>query len=400
MDSSDDTTTARRDRAQEEPGEFQPLREAATVLRGLLDVLFPNPESLDIITVDDIVRRYPLTGLGAPALSAIDQTQRIIRARGDYGLAGQSEFHVGLIYLYFGDRRAAAAQFAAARQPWTLNNDTPAIALAHYAQGVALYHAFHNEAAMMQYSRAERHLNRAQAAVHNERVALLSAEMRPLLAVAQEALRQTMWPDEVPQQVLAAERYLSLSLDPAGIVPAVAEANGEPESLPPAFEREPAPAARAAVARPISNLPEQISGIAPGPVPGHLTTGQSLAWFLVTGKQSEFLPQVRVGAWVLVNTSAAGRGQDGPDYVLVESHPGGDSSIQLRSLADPDTVSYCHLAFRPAAAEALPEAPSQLLLDSLEQPADVEDEAILGIIEGFWLGIDAQGARNVPRQQE
>ena len=121
-----------------------------------MGLLFPNPPSLDCITIDDVQRRYRLTGLGAPALAAIEQSQRLVRARGDYSQTGLCEFHIGLIYFHWDDPRAAANQFALARQPWTLADDHSAACLTHFAQGLALYHAFHNEPAMLQFGRAER----------------------------------------------------------------------------------------------------------------------------------------------------------------------------------------------------------------------------------------------------
>lgn len=46
---------------------------AATVelLTRLQQLLYPQPRSLDIVTVEDIRRRYPLSGLGLPAMRAI-----------------------------------------------------------------------------------------------------------------------------------------------------------------------------------------------------------------------------------------------------------------------------------------------------------------------------------------
>ena len=41
--------------------------DTVRLLEGLLRLLFPEPHPLDVITIDDVVRRYPLTGLGAPA---------------------------------------------------------------------------------------------------------------------------------------------------------------------------------------------------------------------------------------------------------------------------------------------------------------------------------------------
>ncbi len=85
------------ERPASSPGDFRssasqtdarPRVEAILSLERLLDILFPGPPSLDCVTIDDIERRYPLTGLGAPALRAIEQSQRIVRARGEFSQAG------------------------------------------------------------------------------------------------------------------------------------------------------------------------------------------------------------------------------------------------------------------------------------------------------------------------
>ena len=112
-----------------DPNQLRPVREAVSVLGRLLKVLFPEQPSLDVITVENVIERYPLTGLGAPALAAIEQSQRIVRGRNDYNQLGLGEFHVGLIYLYWDDCRAAANQFSPEQRTlterWLERNVTP-----------------------------------------------------------------------------------------------------------------------------------------------------------------------------------------------------------------------------------------------------------------------------------
>jgi hypothetical protein len=170
---------------------------AVSDLELLLGLLFPDPPSLDCVTVDDILRRYRFTGLGAPALTAIEQSQRIVRASGDYHQLGVCEFHIGLIYFTWADHRAAANQFLLARQSWTLAGDASAKCLAHFAQGLALAEAQHHEPAMLQYGRAERLLNQQpRSGPAATRHGGLDERMRPLLLVAQEGLRVKLWPND------------------------------------------------------------------------------------------------------------------------------------------------------------------------------------------------------------
>ncbi len=149
-------------------------------LRGLLDLLFPDAQNPDILTVDDVIRRYPLTGLGAPAAAAMEQSRRILRARRDYLQIGLGDFHAGLIFLYWGDSRAAAQQFATARAQWSLASDIPVGCLAYFAQGLALQHGYHFEAAMTQFGWAERCLGRNQVGAQAAQLGILGDKMWPL----------------------------------------------------------------------------------------------------------------------------------------------------------------------------------------------------------------------------
>lgn len=367
--------------------QHRPVREAVAVLNRLLALLFPEPNSLDIITVDDILRRYPLTGLGAPALAAIEQSQRILRARGEYGQVGLGEFHIGLVYLYWGDTRAAAGQFALARQPWSLASDSPAICLAHYAQGLALYHAFHNESAMMQFSRAERCLGRPQLGPQAERFQLLATEMRPLLTIAQETLRQSMWPeDRSPESVK--NDYLTLPARMTGREQAGEGADGRP---PAGFVRMAEAGDTPSVPRPISNMPGGDANLLRGPVPGHIATDDRFEWFVVTERKSDFLPHVAVGAWVLADRDLEERPTSGREYVVVGSRQTGLGSILVQPVAGGGATLNCFLGYRdPAPVAALPEGGSQLVLNETGWLAAESDCLVVGVVAGLWLGLNGE----------
>jgi hypothetical protein len=371
--------------------QHRPVREAVSVLNRLLALLFPEANSLDIITVDDILRRYPLTGLGAPALAAIEQSQRILRARGDYGQVGLGEFHIGLVYLYWGDTRAAANQFALARQPWSLASDSPAICLAHYAQGLALYHAFHNEAAMMQFSRAERCLGRPQVGSQAERFNLLATEMRPLLAIAQETLRQSMWPEErAPDN--AKGNYLTLPPQLAGRESLGAVVGNSMPSLERAAQTG-EPVESQAVPRPISNMPgggEEVMSLR-GPVPGHIAMDDRFEWYVVTERKSDFLPYVAIGAWVLADRDLETRSESGREFVVVSSRHAGLGSILVQPVAGAGATMNCFLGYRDSTlVAALPESGSKLFLNDTGIEAPEADCVIVGVVAGLWLGLNGE----------
>ncbi len=174
---------------------------AATValLTRLVRILYANQRNLDIVTVEDVERRYPLTGLGAPALQAIEQSQRIVRATNDYHLIGLCEFHVGLIYLFWGDNRGASQQFAEARRQWSFVNATAAVCLALFAEGRAQEFAHHHEGAMTCYGKAEQQLPRVRFDQTRAGLRHFASTLALELQQVKEALRlvlQEMWQEQ------------------------------------------------------------------------------------------------------------------------------------------------------------------------------------------------------------
>ncbi|MCW5846253.1 MAG: hypothetical protein KIS95_03410 [Anaerolineae bacterium] len=362
--------------------QLRPVREAVAVLQRLLKLLYNEPPSLDIITVGNILDRYPLTGLGAPAMAAIEQSQRIVRARGNYQQVGLAEFHIGLIYLYWNDCRAAANQFALARQPWSLASDAPAMCLAHYAQGLGLYHSYHNEPAMLQFGRAERLLNRSSIGAQAGRFAALDKEMRPLLSIAQETLRESLWPKEQqPAEVLQAG-YLSVPADVAARAPQP-EAESEVSSVYQRASERPEWVKR--VPLPISNLPGA-GDAARGPVPGHVTTDDRFGWYRIAVKKSEFLPALASGTWLLADRDVDERPSAGREYVVVGSRRADLGSIAVQPVSHTSAMPHCFLGYRMP-DEAAP-SHSRLVLDESEQPPAAGDVIVLAVVEGFWYGLN------------
>jgi hypothetical protein len=364
-----------------EPEQNSSVRQSVDILNRLLTLLYPDSNSLDIITVEDVVRRYPLTGLGAPALSAIEQSQRILRGRGEYDQIGLGEFHIGLVYLYWNDTRAAAGQFALARQPWSLASDSTAICLAHYAQGLALYHAYHNESAMMQFSRAERLLNKTPPGSQAERFNQLAVAMRPLLTISQETLRRSMWPEEhVPDA--AKSGYLTV---PPHVAQAGKKHAGRSLDTPaPAADQPPVP-------RPISNLPGGEAGLLRGPVPGHIVLDDRYGWYIVAEKSGDFLPHVAVGTWVLGERDPDEHAVTGREYVIVGSRQASLGRILVQPVSHSSAVPYCYLGYRePNPAGELPAGESGLFLDEAELTVTGGEIVVVAVVEGFWFGINGQ----------
>lgn len=374
---------------QTEPEAGRWRSEQVILLEGLLRELFADPQSLEFITIDDVVRRYPLTGLGAPALAAIEQSRRIVRARGDYGQAGLGEFHVGLIYMHWDDSRAAANQFALARQSWTLADDHAAMCLGHFAQGLALYHAFHNEAAMMQFGRAERLMERPTVGAPGKRLAMLTKRMRPLLNVAQETLRGVLWPEEDT----TGTRGQYLTVPPAGRVADDNVIYGQPprtreaiaKEARRAFNRDPRPGNQGGVPPPISNMRGGSPGAPYAPVPGHTAMNERFSWYRVMTRRDDFLLTIPMGTWVLADNVVADHPLAGRQYVIVSSSNPSLGSITLQSFAGADgALSYLGYQVVDEASGWV-----QLFLDASRQPVAAAEVQVLGVVEGLWY--DLQG---------
>ncbi len=248
---------------------------AATVelLTRLVRMLYPNRRDLDIVTVEDVQRRYPLTGLGVPAMRAIEQSQRIVRATNDYHLIGLCEFHVGLIYLHWEDNRGAAQQFAEARRQWSFVNATAAVCLALFAEGRAQEFAHHHESAMTSYGKIEQRLPRIRYDQAQEGLRRFTSTLAHELAQAKETLRlllQQSWQDQ--------------------------------ENLPPGS------------AAPDSTRPSQTIA----PVPQYLSPvplAEAHRWYRVERQQAGFFPQLPTGAFVQADTAVSAFMPD--DWVVV-----------------------------------------------------------------------------------
>ena len=285
-------------------------------------------------------------------MAAIDQSQRIVRARGDYGQAGLVEFHIGLIYLHWDDCRAAANQFALARQPWSLAGDTPAMCLAHYAQGLGLYHSYHNEAAMLQFGRAERLLNRPIIGAQGERLVALGKEMRPVLQIAQETLRESLWPKEQQSAETLQAGYLSVPPSMASETTPAGSMEAAPSSRQAPRRKTGRPEWTKRVPMPISNLPDGISDAPRGPLPGHITTDERFGWYQIAEKKSEFLPAVASGMWLLADREVDDQPPAARAYVVVGSPRADLGSIAVRPISHSSTMPYCYLGQQLADGDA------------------------------------------------
>jgi hypothetical protein len=310
----------------------------ATRLQALLELLFPEPPLVDILTLTDFANRYPFTRLGRLAVAAIEQSQRVTRASGDYGQMGLSEFYAGLIHLHEGQFLGAAHFFAEARRYWMFAGRTTAVCLTHLAQGIAQQGAFQYELALARYGQAERCLRRLLADDLLGRNGEFVAACRTLLSECREELAQRLQAqaegdltEREAQRVLVRAKRASQ------------EARTRAESSPAQPSPEPPPDTRPPADRPIVNLrsqppppdpaarPEEeaeregetTAVFLPPPIPGHQNTQPHLVWYKADPVENfdaqTWLPGVTANAHILVDTRIDRYFYNPGDLVIVNS---------------------------------------------------------------------------------
>lgn len=370
-------------------------RASVATLRDLLDRLFPDDAPPDVLRVEEVLGRYRFTGLGAPATAAIEQSRRIIRTRRDFSLMGLTEFHAGLIYLYWGNCHAAAHQFAAARTQWTLAGDIPPGCLSHFAQGVALQHGYHLEAAMSQFGLTTRCLNRKLVGPQATRLGLIIDDITRLLAGAQEAIRPDLWPREAPREVAGPGRDETPPEPETGESAEAGERGSGRQSEPPhaaagprqrsAPPRPGQPGRGEPVPPPISNLLRE-PPFPLGPIPGHRAADDRYAWFVVHGRQDGFLVELSEGTWVLIDREGILPDETVRQMVVFGVPNAGVGSITVRPRLSIAPGVFCYLGYLTPAPDGntglISERP--LIVNSSDQARRVPEMILLGLVVGFW----------------
>ncbi|MCA9960820.1 MAG: hypothetical protein KC413_19975 [Anaerolineales bacterium] len=310
-------------------------------LMRLLDMLYPGQLPLDIITLQDIKLRYRLTGMGAPAMRAMEQAQRIMRAIGNYQHIGLCEFHIGLIYLFYQDFHGAVEQFAEARRQWSFVNETAPVCLAYYAEGRAQELALHYEAAMACYGKVEQCLPRVQLGLAQESLRRFTKALTTEVTQAQTDLRE-----------LLRQAFPDLPDDDEGNV----KRNGRTIIPPPALT----------------------------PIP----TGDVYQWYQVTGRGGDFLQTIPTDSWLLVDTSV--RAFQHGELVIIGSNSSNlTGSIPVRPYTQLATFPRTYLGRLHERANS-DEGPFVRNVETGEVQFRFPNEdnqvtAVLGLVVGYWL---------------
>ena len=393
---------------------------SAEELEGLLEMLYPDPPLVDIITLTEFKFRYRFSGLGVGAVAAMERAQRITRAIGNYDQMGLSEFYNGLIYLHDGQFLGAWPCFAEARRYWDFDNRATAVCLAQFAQGVAQHGAFHYELALNHYGKADRCMARFPIDDVTGEQGPFWRALRTLLAASrQSAIRQLRLIDEGPDSSAANRRII---LDKPPVPPPSPPPTEEDESTavmpPPEQQPAPRPASTPAVDLPIFKLSstgakpvneqvrarsediEEETAVPFIPIPGHDNHSPYLIWMKPEPSSWEevqaFLPDIHAEDYILVDRDIENYIFKPGDLIIVDNKQGA-GSVPVEPQQPPLATRfpapiYLGKIERPPNAPIVdgPEAANTAngrVRVSLQDERPLYAEDIIGIVVGIWLGL-------------
>ncbi len=350
-------------------------RVAVHCLQELLEILHPDPTP-DVFTLTSLQYRYKLhESISLAAIRDIEQSQRINRAMGDYRQSGLNEFHIGLIYLYWGECYAAEKQFEMSWRHWSMDHGQLAdLGLSSLGRGFAQGLACRYEAAMVSFGKAGRYL---------ERLSQPTSVHMNFYARMQECLRQ------------AQETYSVLMRQhvPAESAPDQEEPSSDERTFPtlpeePVAADEPAPeiGVTQEPPPPRTNLSDD-----PLPIDGHVKIDGRYRWYLVERRLTDgFIPQIQSQDWLLVfmqpDQSDLTHTEEQPLVIVCQSNSG--STIHLRPHPSEQIGQGYRIYLRESRGESWSFVRNPETGEVFLTPEGREDvvnlEKIIGIVVGLW----------------
>ena len=404
-------------------------------LQALVEILYPEPGVVDILTLDQFIFRYKFSGLGATAVADMERAQRITRSIGDHEQIGLAEFHIGLIYLHWGQFLGAIKYFDDAHRHWQFAKKDGAVSLAQFAQGVCQHHAYHYENALANYGKVQRILSKIEANGSQPTPDFLEA-LKPALSGCREDVVQkirtlgegepvafrvplTEMPDSstetsVDGEPLANQTTKAMPTDsPASeVVPSSETASRVP-----------------AAPMPISNLPRvappHVVGAADeadtqsdqessteelavppamltqSPIPNHTNQSDDFVWYHVADREDleDFLPDIQADTALLVDTRTDLYTCAEGDLVIVDQADA-EGSIPLRPQQSAETTPFTRIylaevdeqfsftrdhetgeiRFKPDH----PEEVGKVKITANQADFPIYAEEIIGIVIGIW----------------
>jgi hypothetical protein len=334
-----------------------------------------------------------------------------------------AEFHIGLIYLHWGQALGAIKYFDDALRHWQFANNDPAVSLAQFAQGICRHHAYHYEQALANYAKVQRTLNKMDANGSQPPSAFLE-DLENLLSESHKDVMQKLRtlgegePTTFSIPVTEAGGSSAQTADDQPTREVSYEPDGdEPSASSPQLET----AHRGATAPlPISNLPraleeanatkpeitEDMSASPPpiltnSPIPQHANQSSNFIWYQVEDREDleEFLPSIQADTALLVDTRTDFYTCTEGDLVIVDQADA-EGSIPLKPQQDVSGPPFKRiylaevdekLAFvrNPETGEIQfepdhPEEIGKIKITANQSDFPIYAEEIIGIVIGIW----------------
>jgi len=402
-----------------------PVPPLAEGLQLLVEILYPEPGVVDILTLDQFIFRYKFSGLGATAVADMERAQRITRSVGDHDQIGLAEFHIGLIDLHWGQFWGAIKYFEDAHRHWQFAKHDPAVSLAQFAQGICQHHAYHYEQSLANYGKVQRILTKIES-----NGAPPPAEFLPEIKSKLDACREdvvqkirtlgegepTMFrvpiqemepPVTITSDDLATKEETTVSSSPITPSHYSDRASGMPSAPLPISHLPPVAGSESQINQ--ENVVDELETVGDAgpvisdksPIPQHINQSDALVWYHVAAREEfeEFLPAILADTVLLVDTRTDLYICDEGDLVIV-NQADAEGSIplkpqqevperpftriylaevdeQLSFIRDPETGE---IQFRSNNAEEV----GKVKITANQADFPIFAEEIIGIVIGIW----------------
>lgn len=400
---------------------------SAEALQSLVELLYPEPGVVDILTLDQFIFRYKFSGLGATAVSDMERAQRITRSVGDHEQIGLAEYHIGLIYLHWGQFLGAIKYFDDAQRHWQFAKKDAVVSLAQFAQGVCQHHAYHYENALANYGKVQRTLSKIESNGSAPPADYLTAIKANLDACRDDVVQKirtlgegepTMFrvplvetepPDTIVSDDPAPQEETAVSPPPITPSPSADRASRVMTAPPPISHLPPVAGGDSQINQQnVVDEPKTVSTTPvisdKSPIPQHVNQSGTLVWYHVADREDfeEFLPAILADTVLLVDTRTDLYTCDEGDLVIV-NQADAEGSIPV--------LPQQEVAERPFTRIYLAEVDEQLSFKRDPETGDIQFESdnaeefgkvkitanqadfpifaeeIIGIVIGIWANL-------------
>jgi hypothetical protein len=287
------------------------------------------------------------------------------------------------------------------------------VCLTYFAEGLAQHHALHYESAMGCYHKAEQWLPRLRLTPPSEKLDEFVQKITSELREAQETLRDKMWPADEPEKPDGTRPAEQPTAESASEEAETAD-RPSPESETEAPERPSSETEDSTVPPPRVNIiveqvtPEvssaEFSSLHDVPLPIRtretadidenaispdaylLPTNDFYKWYQVVNRHGDFLPFIREGTWVLVDTRR-NIGRYKPDDLVILGGNNEDlqGNIPVHPYISTPVFRRIYLSRVQITGPFTRDSSGRVKLVYNTGQLSTDDGNVLGMVLGFWV---------------